>query len=149
MLMVAALTGVGIFYLYAKDDESLIEPVVWKVGYVDPEHKLQDYVYSTSEKGCRCGQQPYAFSSAYLELPGSFKDSSLAIERFHELYSKSNLVHEAYPYCLVKDWEELDDKGEDGYLLTDRTQWIDTWLVCHRFGLIDSLGHYTYKVDQP
>ena len=116
--------------------------IVWKVVYVNPEVKSPDYVYNILESDVKYGQIPYEFSTAYLELPRIYTDSSSAIARFYQLYSESNLVYEAYPYCLVEDWYKLDDEGEEGYLLTERSSIIDTWLVCHKFGLIDSAGHY-------
>ena len=115
--------------------------IIWKVSYVDTTIKLQDYVYSTFEGSCKCEQQPYHFNTAYLEIPIMYKDSSRAVSRFYELYSNSSLIYEAYPYCEVADWEDLNKK-ENGSLLTVRNQWADTWLICHQFGLIDSTGNY-------
>ena len=144
LLMVATFVAI-VLTSYKKEEVNIISAegaVIWKVGYVESELKLQDYIYNTSEKGGKYGQIPYEFSTAYLELPRIYTDSSSAIARFHQLYSESNLVYEAYPYCLVEHWYKLDDEGEEGYLLSERSSLIDTWLVCHKFGLIDSTGHY-------
>jgi len=144
LLMIA--TFVAIVLTSCKKEEvnilSAEGAIVWKVGYVNSELRLQDYTYNTSGRGGKYGQIPYEFGTAYIELPRIYTDSSSAIIRFHQLHSESNLVYEAYPYCLVEDWYKLDDEGEEGYLLSERSSLIDTWLVCHKFGLIDSAGHY-------
>jgi len=138
VLMIA--TFVAILFISCTEKEQP-KAIIWKVSYVDTTIKLKDYIYSTSEGSCRCGYQAYHFDTEYLEIPTMYKDSSRAVSRFYELYSKSNLIYEAYPYCEVADWEDLNKK-ENGSLLTVRNHLADTWLICLQFGLVDSTGNY-------
>lgn len=147
LLMIA--TFVAIVLISCKKEEvnilSAEGAIVWRVVYVNPEVKSPDYVYNILESDVKYGQIPYEFGTAFIELPKIYTDSSSAITRFYQLYSESNLVWQAYPYCLIEDWDkfEEDDEGKSkGYLLSERSSLIDTWLICHKFGLIDSAGHY-------
>lgn len=116
--------------------------VIWRVAYINTNLKMQDYIHSTTESGCRCGHMPYMFSSDYLEIPKSTIDSSTAIERFYDFKDKETyIVYEAYPYCKTKDWEVVKD-SDDRKLLTVRSTLVDTWSMCQRFGLINNIGHY-------
>jgi|3_EtaG_2_1085321.scaffolds.fasta_scaffold79998_3 hypothetical protein len=118
------------------------EGVIWRVAYIDMNLKMEDYIHSTSENGCKCAHMPYMFSSDYLEIPISIIDSSAAIKRFYDFKDKETyVVYEAYPYCKTKDWEVVKD-SDDRKLLTVRSTLVDTWSMCQKFGLIDSKGHY-------
>ena len=147
-ILTLVLTGAAIsLHLYSKDekdtgDEKETSDIIWRVAYINTNLKMQDYIHSTTENGCRCGHMPYMFSSKYLEMPRSAIDSSAAIKRFYDFKDKETyVVYEAYPYCKTEDWKAAD--VEDDKLLTIRSTMVDTWSMCQRFGLIDSVGHYT------
>ena len=95
--------------------------IVWRVAYINTDLKLQDYVHNTSENGCKCRHQPYAFGSDFYEMPYSLKDSTRVIDKFYDFKDKeSYIVYEAYPYCKQEDWVPVES-WEDRKMLTVRS----------------------------
>tara|TARA_R100000789_G_C2981231_1_gene143527 strand:+ start:356 stop:913 length:558 start_codon:yes stop_codon:yes gene_type:complete len=116
--------------------------IIWRVSYIDTDAKIEDYIHSTSKNGCKCSYQPYEFRQEYFEMVNLADDSVAVVDRFRKSYPKtSNVVYEVYPYCKVKDWATVET-FDDNDLLTIRNTLIDTWIMCQRFGLIDTKGHY-------
>jgi len=141
VLLLVSFSVVVSFGHEKKEIEEIDDYIIWKVSYVASELKLKDYIYSTSEEGCRCYYRPYEFNSTYFQFPSILTDSSVVMEEFHEFYNESYIAFEVYPLCFVGDWNK-DLKKEDGTLLTVRNESVDTWVVCQKLGLIDSTGHY-------
>ncbi len=116
--------------------------IVWRVSYINTNLKMQDYIHSTTEKGCKCRYMPYAFGSDFYELPDSAMDSVGAVNKFYEFKDKETyVVYQAYPYCKIEEWYPIED-WEERKLITVRSEIVDTWTICQKFGLIDSAGHY-------
>ena len=151
-MMVGALVGIVIFNLHAnssssqkdldKEDVNSNHNIIWRIGYLDTDDKVEDYIHSESENGCRCTLQPYEFDNQYFEMMSPADDSVAAVNKFRKLFSKTSyIVYEAYPYCKAKDWA-TQETFEEKNRITKRKTVIDTWAVCQRLGLIDSEGHY-------
>ena len=141
-ILTLVLTGAAIsLHLYSKDEKDT--GIIWRVAYINTNLKLQDYVHSTSEKGCKCKYQPYEFNSGFYGLPDSTADSLAAINRFYEFKDRATyVVYEAYPYCKEEDWYPIEN-WRDRKKITVRSDLVDTWALCQKLGLIDSEGHYT------
>jgi hypothetical protein len=151
-MMLGALVGLVIFNLHAnssssqkdldKDDVSSNHNIIWRIGYIDTENRLEDYIHSTSKNGCKCSYRPFEFDNQYFEMMDPADDSVAAVNKFRGVFPKASyLVYEAYPYCKVKDWA-TQETFEEKNRITKRETLIDTWAVCQRLGLIDSEGHY-------
>jgi len=70
--------------------------IVWKVSFVDTSITMND--------------GHYLFSSSYIELPLSVKDSNIAVDIFYENNSKKdNYVYESYAYKSVKDFNNTNN----------------------------------------
>ena len=70
--------------------------IVWKVSFVDTSITMTD--------------GHYLFSSSYIELPSSVKDSTIAVDIFYENNNKSSVyVYESYPYKSVIDFNSTSN----------------------------------------
>ena len=70
--------------------------IVWKVSFVDASITMND--------------GHYLFSSSYIELPSSVKDSTIAVDIFYENNNKSSVyVYESYAYKSVIDFNSTSN----------------------------------------
>lgn len=111
---------------------------VWKVAFIDTHIKSQDYIHNSDDKGCKCGHQPYLFGSTfYHELS---TDSITMVNKFRQTYDEGYIPYAVYPYCSADDWK---NNPRDIEYYDKRSTVISSKELCLKYGLIDSLGHYT------
>ena len=112
--------------------------VVWKAAFINTHIKSQDYIHNSNGKGCRCQHQPYLFGSTfYHEL---YTDSVAMTEKFYQTYDDGYILYAVYPYCSADDWK---NNPRDIEYFDKRSTMISSMDLCLKYGLIDSLGHYT------